>query len=62
MRKGFTLQGKGLVPKALVVLNECTKGDSKVKDISSTHTITRWLEGGCPGLRLRPEDKIEDER
>lgn len=56
-RVGYTIKGKGKLGPLREALNGCVKGE---KDIQNTLTISRWMEDGCEGLRLRPEDQLEE--
>lgn len=56
MRIGFTVK-RGVLEPLLAALNDCVKDE---KPIKRSLTISRWMEEGCPGLKLRDEDKIED--
>ncbi len=53
-RAGYTLKGRGKLEPLREALNACAPGAPEIK---SSLTISRWLEDGCPGLKLREDDK-----
>ncbi len=56
-RSGYTVR-RGVLGPLMDALNECVKDE---KPITNTLTISRWMEDGCRGLKLREEDEKHED-
>lgn len=56
-RCGYTIRGRGNLRPIKDALNACVKEE---KPIENTLTISRWMEDGCEGLKLRPDAEMKE--